>query len=64
MAKTAKEVSEEEVKELTERFVKEIDSKIYFFEKKGTARLENLLKERTGSVYLLADVFLDDNSLY
>lgn len=64
MGKTAKDVTEDEVKELCERFATESDSKIYFFERKGTARLENLLKERIGSTYLLADMFLDSNSLF
>lgn len=46
MSKNAAEVDEDDLKELVEHIARNNDAKIYYFEKKGTARLENLLKEK------------------
>lgn len=64
MEKSAGDVSEDEVKQLAEILASEGKAKIYFFERRGTARMENLLKAKKGSVYLLANIFLDDNVLF
>jgi len=63
MKKQAAEVNDQEITELTECISSCQEAKIYFFERKGTARLENLLKERK-QCYLLANVLIADNILF
>lgn len=63
MEKKPCDIDEEDMKELIDHLAKTFEAKIYFFEKKGTARLENLFKEKK-QCYLLANVLIDDNILY
>ncbi|KAL4444520.1 hypothetical protein ABPG74_016813 [Tetrahymena malaccensis] len=63
MAKEASEIDDEDLKEIVEHIARNNEAKIYFFEKKATARIENLLKQKK-QCYLLANTLIDDNILY
>ncbi|EAS03008.1 tetratricopeptide repeat protein (macronuclear) [Tetrahymena thermophila SB210] len=63
MAKDASEIDDDDLKEIVEHIARNNEAKIYFFEKKATARIENLLKLKK-QCYLLANTLIDDNILY
>ncbi|KAL4491781.1 hypothetical protein ABPG72_006036 [Tetrahymena utriculariae] len=63
MAKEASEIEDDDLKEIVEHIARNNEAKIYFFEKKATARIENLLKLKK-QCYLLANTLIDDNILY